>query len=177
VTIRDATVADRDALYEVHRAAFRRAAEAEVAVALDAEISLVAEEGGRIVGSVILSRLVDVGVRALALGPIGVLPAAQGRGVGSALVRAALDRAAAAGEDAVLLLGDPRYYARFGFEPAAAYGAEDRCGWGDAFQVVVLAAPPRRGAWPLWPRAFLAAGTPPEAIADATGKAGDTLRS
>ena len=49
-------------------------------------------------------------------------PEAQGRGIGSALVAEALLRARAAGEAGVALLGDPGYYGRFGFEPAADFG-------------------------------------------------------
>ena len=86
-----------------------------------------ASEGEVIVGHIVLSegRLDDAPV--LCLGPIGVLPAHQGNGAGSALMRAAL--AAAAGTDAglVVLVGHPGYYPRFGFEPARALGLE--CKW------------------------------------------------
>ena len=163
--VRDATPADRAAIFAVHAAAFRTEREAEVAVALDPEASLVAEEDGRVVGHVVLSRLaVEDGYRAVALGPIGVLPEAQGRGLGSALVRAALAAARDAGEDAVVLLGNPAYYGRFGFVAATSVGLPDPFGWRDAFQIVVLGAPPPRGAVPLWPRPFLVAGTPAAAV-------------
>lgn len=63
-------------------------------------------------------------MRALALAPIAVHPERQGLGIGSALVREGLARAAAGGWDAVLVLGDPAYYERFGFrrETARGYG-------------------------------------------------------
>jgi len=51
-----------------------------------------------------------------------VEPAAQASGVGSALVRSGLDACGALGWQAVFLLGDPAYYARFGFELAAPRG-------------------------------------------------------
>ena len=54
-------------------------------------------------------------MRALALAPVGVLPDHQGRGVGSALIHAALERARSKGFDAVFVLGEPAYYRRFGF--------------------------------------------------------------
>ena len=61
----------------------------------------------------------------LALGPIGVLPDRQGRGVGGALVRAGLDEALRRGATAVILLGSPAYYGPLGFEPAARYGLKN----------------------------------------------------
>ena len=58
----------------------------------------------------------------LALGPIGVLPDRQGRGIGRALLAAAADEADRRGELAIILLGDPRLYPRFGYRPAASIG-------------------------------------------------------
>ncbi|HVL70986.1 MAG TPA: N-acetyltransferase [Beijerinckiaceae bacterium] len=84
-------------------------------------LALVAEESG-IVGTV---RLWDVGAGgrpALLLGPLAVDCRRQGRGLGAALMRAALDRAAAAGHRSVLLVGDAAYYARFGFSAALTAG-------------------------------------------------------
>ena len=58
----------------------------------------------------------------LALGPLSVHPDHQRRGVGQALMHAVLGAADALDEPLVLLLGDPRYYSRFGFRPADEYG-------------------------------------------------------
>ncbi|MGV0879371.1 N-acetyltransferase [Martelella sp. FLE1502] len=55
------------------------------------------------------------GVPALLLGPLAVEPGLSGKGVGGALMRAAIAEAAARGHGAILLVGDPEYYARFGF--------------------------------------------------------------
>ncbi len=55
--------------------------------------------------------------RAALLGPLAVDPARQRRGVGSALVREGLRRAVSLGARQAHVLGDPAYYARFGFEP------------------------------------------------------------
>jgi putative acetyltransferase len=129
VRVRPASADDRDAIREVHAAAFGREDEARLALELDAVVSLVAVEGGgHVVGNLVLSRLELTGVRALALGPVAVAPAMHRRGIGSALVRAALDAARARGEDAVLLLGAPAYYERFGFAAAAEHGIDDRLG-------------------------------------------------
>jgi len=79
-------------------------------------LSLVIEDDGAIVATVRLWH-VDAGPGrpALLLGPIAVDPQAQGLGLGSKLMRAALARAKALGHAAVLLVGDAPYYARFGF--------------------------------------------------------------
>src|SRR5690606_16141665 len=59
-------------------------------------------------------------------------------------VHAALDAFRADGGGFVVVLGEPAYYGRFGFEAAASYGLHDEYGGGSAFQVVEL----RRGAIP-----------------------------
>ncbi len=79
-------------------------------------LSFVAVEDGRLVGTV---RLWEVSAgpdrSALLLGPLAVDPAQRRRGVGSALMRHALQTAARRGHRAVLLVGDAAYYGRFGF--------------------------------------------------------------
>lgn len=76
--------------------------------------SLVAHLNGQPIGHIALSPL-TAARPALALAPLAVHPALQGRGLGLALIRAAL---AAAGDQPVVVLGDPRLYARAGFHPA-----------------------------------------------------------
>ncbi|MCC7376741.1 MAG: N-acetyltransferase [Verrucomicrobiales bacterium] len=58
----------------------------------------------------------------LGLAPLCVAPDAQRRGIGSALVAAGLRACAGIRCDAVVVLGDPVFYRRFGFRPAAAQG-------------------------------------------------------
>ena len=75
------------------------------------------DEDGRVVGTV---RLWDVsagegGPAALLLGPLAVEPAAKSSGVGSALMRHAIEEAHRLGHRAILLVGDAPYYTRFGF--------------------------------------------------------------
>lgn len=108
--------------------------------------SLVAELDGRVVGHVMLTgarvdapaRLVDV----LVLSPLSVDPEHQGQGIGTALVRAALELADAQRAPVVLLEGDPRYYSRLGFTPAGAHGIRRPSTRipEAAFQVALLAA-------------------------------------
>jgi len=77
----------------------------------------------------------------VAVGPIGVFPEHQGRGIGSALMHAMLGASDAVDVPMVVLLGAPQFYSRFGFRPAAALGVvspEPR--WGDAFQARLLRA-------------------------------------
>jgi putative acetyltransferase len=128
VAVRPAAGGDVQAIRAVHLAAFPTTAEADLVTRLDencdSEISLVAEQAGEIVGHVLLSPMsVSAGsraFRALGLGPVGVLPGAQGSGVGSELIRSALGIAGALGEDVVFVLGEPEYYSRFGFTAEAA---------------------------------------------------------
>lgn len=103
-------------------------------------VAVVDEDGAdRIVGQVTCTRAEVDGAPALGLGPVSVQPDLQRRGVGSAMVREVLARAEAEGETLVALVGDPAYYARFGFAPAARLGvrAPDPA-YGDFFQALSL---------------------------------------
>lgn len=79
------------------------------------------DAAGELVGTVRLWNVSAGGRPALLLGPLAVAPDVRSAGIGSALMREALARAESAGHGAVLLVGDPEYYARFGFvaEPTA----------------------------------------------------------
>ncbi|WP_204016746.1 GNAT family N-acetyltransferase [Sphaerimonospora thailandensis] len=112
-------------------------------------LSLVAvSPAGDVVGHVVCSRGHVGPVPALGLGPLSVRPDHQGRGVGSALMHAALGAAEALGEPLVALLGDPGYYSRFGFAAAEEHGVTPPVpAWGPYFQARVFdgPAPPPRG--------------------------------
>ncbi len=64
------------------------------------------------------------GKKALLLGPIAVEPDLQGKGVGVALIRYSMEKAKQLGHERIILVGDPEYYERFGFQPAAPLGLE-----------------------------------------------------
>lgn len=81
-------------------------------------LALTARDGDRIVGTLRCWSVEAAGRPALLLGPLAVARAHRSIGVGSALMREALWRAAMRGHKAVLLVGDAPYYARFGFEAA-----------------------------------------------------------
>ena len=85
-------------------------------------LSIVAEEHGQVVGHVALSPVTITdrnGHKAegwYGLGPISVLPNRQGQGIGSRLMEQALSELRAMQAAGCVLLGDPAYYARFGFQ-------------------------------------------------------------
>lgn len=125
--VRDEAPPDREAIRDVVTAAFARVVhsrqtEARIVDALRAAgalaVSLVAVEGGELLGHVGFSKVTidgaDVGW--YGLGPVAVRPDRQGAGIGSALVRAGLDRLRAAGAAGCVVLGEPAYYGRFGFQ-------------------------------------------------------------
>jgi putative acetyltransferase len=155
VLIRREVAGDVDAIRAVHTAAFAAQApageppvEAGLVDALRAgegwlpPLSLVAcALGGVVVGHVTCTRGTVAGRPALGLGPLGVLPEAQGSGVGSALMHAVLGAADALGEPLVVLLGHVDYYPRFGFVAAARLGVEaPDPTWGAHFQARTLTA-------------------------------------
>lgn len=138
--IREEHAADAAAIADVHRAAFAGEDEALLVDRIradgDAVLSLVAMDGGAVVGHVLFSRMIAP-MRALALGPLGVLPGRQGSGIGSALVREGIARAEAAGWQAAFVLGAPAYYRHFGFSVDAARGFDSPYA-GDHFMVRML---------------------------------------
>ncbi|MFI5254123.1 MAG: GNAT family N-acetyltransferase [Candidatus Limnocylindrales bacterium] len=137
--IRAERPADAAAIREVNEAAFPTSAEADLVERIRAsdgfvpDLSLVAEgPDGAVVGHLLLSYVSLAGSPVLALAPMAVLPEQQGKGVGSALVVAALDAAEALEEPLVLVLGHPWFYPRFGFRPASRYGILPPAPWPDA---------------------------------------------
>lgn len=79
-------------------------------------LALAARENGTMIGTVRLWAIqAESGSGLLLLGPLAIAPVYQDRGVGAQLMRRALNQAAATGHGAVVLVGDPPYYGRFGF--------------------------------------------------------------
>jgi len=124
VIVRAETPADRAASVEVERLAFGSWLEAGIVVAVrdeEGSFAFVADADGQVVGHVQMSRAWVGESPVVALGPIGVAPDHQGHGVGRALIEASLAEAEHRGARAVILLGSPALYPRFGFEPASAH--------------------------------------------------------
>lgn len=154
MTLRPETAADRDAVHALNAAAFGQPDEAELVDRLREQatpyLALVAEEAGEIVGHIAFTPVtVDGATDVLGLAPMAVRPDRQRDGIGSELVRAGLAACAEAGAAAVVVLGHPAYYPRFGFAPAHTFGLRDSYG-----------APPE---------AFMALELTPGALAEATG--------
>lgn len=120
--------ADAEAIAALNRAAFGGEVEVGIVERLCRDslvaVELVAEQDGEISGHILLSWLPTVmdgrQVKALALAPMAVRPGLQKQGIGGRLIAAALDEATAAGGQAVIVLGHPDYYPRFGFSAALA---------------------------------------------------------
>lgn len=137
---------DAGAIHAVHAACFPSSSEAQLVDRLRAAgrlaVSLVAEIDGRIVGHIAFSpvTLASGAIRAAGAGlaPLAVLAAHRRRGIGADLVRAGLDACRAAGFGWVVVLGEPHYYQRFGFRPAATFGLRDEYGADDAFAAIEL---------------------------------------
>lgn len=149
LSLRSETPADRQKILDLLTAAFRLpsgppAEPVEVGLTRELlasaeyvpDLSVVALVDDAVVGYVITTRGWIGSVPSLGLGPIGVLPEFQGHGVGSALMVESLRRAETLGERSIALLGDPGFYRRFGFSPAAGLGvAAPDPTWGDYFMV------------------------------------------
>ncbi len=88
-----------------------------------AGLALVARDAaGGLVGTVRLWHVRAGDAPALLLGPLAIDTAAQGEGVGASLMRLAIARAGMIGHAGIILVGDPEYYARFGFSAAPTAG-------------------------------------------------------
>jgi putative acetyltransferase len=113
----------------VNRQAFETAAEANLIEALRNSgaplISMVAEEGGDIVGHILFSAVsledCNQSISIAGLAPMAVLPKHHRKGIGSRLVEEGMRRCQKAEYDAVVVLGHPEYYPRFGFTPSVNY--------------------------------------------------------
>lgn len=87
-------------------------------------VSLVVEEGSVLTGHIMFTPVSLPGFQELIMGlaPMAVTPSRQRRGIGSALVKAGLERCRGLGAVAAVVLGHPGFYPRFGFSPAARFG-------------------------------------------------------
>ena len=128
VKFRPESHGDIDEIFELTSAAFGQPGEAQLVARIRAstffehELSIVAELDGRVLAHVMLSRIWfrdrnGYLLSTLGLAPVSVLPEFQNQGLGSRLIEHALERAAVLGYSAVILLGHPDYYPRFGFVP------------------------------------------------------------
>ena len=116
-------------IHRVNLAAFGTSVEADLVDALRQHahpfVSLVAVEADDVVGHIAFSPVTlvpypDLPIAGLA--PMAVLPSHQSQGIGSSLVQAGLEESRRIGFEAVVVLGHPDYYPRFGFSTASSFG-------------------------------------------------------
>jgi len=148
ITIREEAPDDRAAVRAVNTGAFSRRNEADLVECLHeadaAVVALVALRDTSVVGHILFSPVAvasSASKRLLGLAPLAITPVFQRQGIGHQLVREGLRRCAAADYDAVVVLGQPEYYSRFGFGPASAFGL--RCEYdvpAEAFMALELQA-------------------------------------
>jgi putative acetyltransferase len=107
-----------------------------------AVISLAALTSERIIGHILFSPVhftpEHTEIRALGLAPLAVLPEFQNLGIGTRLTRDGLILCQAGGWQAVVVLGHPEYYPRFGFAPASRFGIGNEYGVDEPFMALEL---------------------------------------
>ena len=122
---------DRAAVHALNVSAFETPSEANLVDALREHalpvVSLVAEENRAIVGHIMFTPVDLSGhpdLKVMGLAPMAVAPEHQRKGIGVALVRAGLEQCHQLGFVAVVVLGHPEYYPRFGFSPSSRFGID-----------------------------------------------------
>jgi putative acetyltransferase len=126
--IRPCEPSDTGAIRELLLNRFGSSSEADLVEELrhggHAEVELVASSEGRLLGYVLLSRMEEP-EGALGLGPVATAPGMEGRGIASSLIESSLALATANDWQLVFLLGDHKFYERFGFsvEDAASFAS------------------------------------------------------
>ncbi len=131
VFLREEKEGDHDAVRALYLASFDTPGEAVLVEQLrdraDSRIALVAEAGDRVVGHILFTpvQIAEAPhLKMMGLAPMAVQPALQRRGVGSLLAAAGVERCRDAGFGAIVVLGHPEYYPRFGFQPASNFGLD-----------------------------------------------------
>ncbi len=122
---------DQDDVFAVNGSAFETPAEATLVDMLREQaqpiVSLVAEDQGNVVGHIMFSPVSlseNHDLKVMGLAPMAVAPEHQRKGIGSALVLAGLEQCRQLGFVAVVVLGHPEYYPRFGFSPSSRFGID-----------------------------------------------------
>jgi len=127
--IRPEAEEDHKAVFTVNASAFGSSAEAGLVDALRQQarpaISLVAEDHGEIIGHIMFTPVTLSGhpdSKMMGLAPMAVSPENQRQGIGSTLIEKGLEQCKKHGITAVVVLGHPEYYPRFGFTPSCQFG-------------------------------------------------------
>jgi len=147
MNIRKEKDSDKKQIWKVHAEAFETEAEANLVNALRDSgiyfISLVAEEDEEIVGHILFTPVELIGddsaLKLMGLGPMAVLPKLQKKGIGSQLVKTGIKNCSTKGSDAIVVLGHPEYYPKFGFVSSVKCGIRSEYDAPDeAFMVLEL---------------------------------------
>ena len=102
-------------------------------------VALVATVDGKVVGYIAISPVSTAnGKFGAGVAPLAVHESHRGQGIAGSLVRGALEASKTAGLGWAVVLGEPAFYGRFGFQPAPNFGLLDEYGGGNAFQVLEL---------------------------------------
>ena len=140
---------DELAIRHVLLTAFATAQEAELVDRLRSNarlsISLIAECNNSIIGQIAFNPVTllspsEISVIGLGLAPLAVVPQRQRQGVGSQLVRAGLAACMESAVRFIVVLGESKYYERFGFQTASSLGITNEYGVNDEFLIAVLSA-------------------------------------
>lgn len=146
---------DTDGVRQLLDAAFGGVTESRIVRALraaDADVlELVAVDHGRVVGEIMFSPVTGrtaagTEIYGIGLGPVAVAADVRERGIASALIEHGLTYLRQLGVPFCVLLGEPGFYQRFGFEPARTthwfWDADPEAKYGDAFQLLSLSQSP-----------------------------------
>ena len=121
---------DIQQIWQINAKAFETDAEANLVSSLRKSglpfISMVYEENKKLLGHILFTPVELEGhpnnLRIMGLGPMAVTPEMQNNGIGSALVKAGIEQCECEGFNAIIVLGHPNFYPKFGFVPSVKYG-------------------------------------------------------
>ncbi len=149
IEIRNEETKDLEQVREVLCAAFPTNAESRLVDALRANgkaiIALVAVRGEHVLGHILFSPVTITppsgaapsnSAKGIGLAPVAVHLDAQSQGIGSGLIREGLRRCKELGYDYCVVLGNPKYYPRFGFEKASQFGVQNEYGVDEEFMLI-----------------------------------------
>ncbi len=143
--IRNEEAKDIEQVRTVLQAAFTSDAESRLVDALRANgkaiISLVAVCAEEVLGHILFSVVTTsppTAAKGIGLAPVAVRPDMQSQGIGSELIDTGLELCREMGFDYCVVLGDPDYYHRFGFERAHNFGFENEYGVDEEFMAIFL---------------------------------------
>lgn len=151
-TVRPEESTDIEQVREMVHAAFPTEAESKLVDALRANgkaiISLVAVSGDEVLGHILFSAVSTTPpdpAKGIGLAPVAVRPDVQSRGIGSRLIHEGLRLCKEFHFDYCVVVGDPNYYQRFGFQKASTFGMRNEYGVDHEFMVIHFTGPNTAG--------------------------------